>query len=169
MSTVKPGVVGYLKTDDFVPVGSPYGVNQQPAAGTVVSDGSTFFSATPATDNTPGGSASFLFQTTAASATQTKVVARNFIIERIRVCKLTANGGVGDQVVVSKVSADGLTTTTCATVSLNINKWLYFDAALSGGTALGGAPLLAAGETLQIVSTNATDCSSYVFVDVIGA
>ena len=32
MSTVKPGVVGYLKTDDFTPTGSPYGNNQQPAA-----------------------------------------------------------------------------------------------------------------------------------------
>jgi len=166
MSTVKPGVVGYLKTDDFVPVGSPYGVNQQPAAGSVVSDMSTFFSATPATDNTPGGTATFLFQTTAVGATQTKVVDRNYIIQKLGFVKLTANGGAGDQVVVSKVSVDGLTATPFFTLDLNKNKWVFGD---TGSTAFGGAPLLAAGETLKIVSTNATDCSAFIFVDVVGA
>ena len=166
MSTVKPCVVGYLKTDDFTPIGSPYGVNQQPAAGTVAADLSTFFSSTPATDNTPGGTATFLFQTTAVNATQIKIVDRNYIIQKLGFVKLTANGGAGDQVVVSKVSADGVTATTFFTFDLNKNKWVYGD---TGSTALSGAPLLAAGETLKIVSTNATDCSAFIFVDVIGA
>ena len=69
MSTVKPGVVGYLKTDDFTPTGSPYNVNQQPAANSVVSDLSTFFSATPATDDIPGGTASFMFLQANTTAT----------------------------------------------------------------------------------------------------
>ena len=77
MSTQKPCVVGYLKTDDFTPIGSPYGVNQQPAAGTVAADLSTFFSSTPATDNTPGGTASFMFlQTNVTGTVVSKVLPR---------------------------------------------------------------------------------------------
>jgi len=42
MSTQFPAVVGYLNTPDFTPIGSPYGVNQQPAAGSVAAPVSTF-------------------------------------------------------------------------------------------------------------------------------
>lgn len=47
MSTQAPVIVGYLKTDDFVPPGSPYGVNQQPAAGAMAAPLATFLSSAP--------------------------------------------------------------------------------------------------------------------------
>lgn len=47
MSTQAPVIVGYLKTDDFTPIGSPYGVNQQPAAGTMAAPLATFLSSAP--------------------------------------------------------------------------------------------------------------------------
>jgi len=169
MSTQKPCVVGYLKTDNFIPVGSPYGDNQQPAAGSVAADLSTFFSSTPATDNTPGGSATFLFQFGAANSTQTKVVDRNYIVQKLGFLKLSNTGGVGDTVTISKVSADGVTATAWYTFNLNtIAKSVFGD---TGSNALTGnvIPLLAAGETLKAVAANATDVSCYIFVDVIGA
>jgi hypothetical protein len=168
MSTVKPGVVGYLKTDDFVPVGSPYGVNQQPAAGSVVSDMSTFFSATPATDDTPAGNGTFLFQVPAATGSQTKVLARNFIIQGLSLLKLTAPAGGTDAVVVSKISADGLTTTTLFTFSIGAGTLgtLVFQG--TSTTAIGAATF-AAGETLKVAYTNSNNCACYVFVDVLGA
>lgn len=169
MSIVKPGVVGYLKTDDFVPPGSPYGVNQQPAAGSVVADGSKFFSATPATDNTPGGTGTFLFQFGAASSTQTKVVDRNYIVQKLGYLKLSAAGAAGDTVTVSKVSADGLTSTTWFQFNLNgVAKSVFGDTG-SNIMILNAIPLLAAGETLKAVAANAGDVSCYIFVDVIGA
>lgn len=171
MSTVKPGVLGYLKTDDFAPTGSPYGVNQQPAAGSVVSDLSTFFSATPATDDTPGGTASFMFLQVNTDATVvSKVVPRQFIITNVRALKTGGNGGATETATLSKVSADGLTSTTIGVLLLDVNQ-NYFVAGSAKFTPNGAfTPNLAAGETLKVTAAKgAGNCAATIYVDVIGA
>jgi hypothetical protein len=179
MSTVKPGVVGYLKTDDFTPTGSPYNVNQQPAANSVVSDLSTFFSSTPATDDAPGGVGAFMFlQVDTTATTVSKVVPRQFIITNIRALKTGADGGLGDVATLSKVSADGLTTTTLGVLNLNSKKNQFVCGPLADVAAPAAAaflpnlaftPNLAAGETLKVTSTKVTNCAATIYVDVIGA
>lgn len=180
MSTVKPGVVGYLKTDDFVPVGSPYGVNQQPAAGTVVADQSKFFSSTPATDDTPGGTASFMFlQVNTTATVVSKVMDRQYIIKNITALKTGADGGAGDKATLTKVSADGLTTTILGDLVLSgkVNQFVVgtqsdITPAPAPAAFLPNAaftPNLAAGETLKVTSTKATNCAATIYVDVIGA
>ena len=167
MSTVKPGVVGYLKTDDFTPTGSPYGNNQQPAAGTVVADQSKFFSATPATDNTPGGTASFMFlQLDTDATTVSKVLDRNFIIKNVSAYKTSGNGDANSKAKLSKVSADGLTTTSIGDLSLNVNEKVFATAS----SATFFPVTLAAGETLVVTAAKtASSCAATVYVDVIGA
>lgn len=185
MSTVKPGVVGYLKTDDFTPIGSPYGVNQQPAAGTVVSDLSTFFSSTPATDDTPGGTASFMYLQANTDATVvSKTVPRQFIITNIRALKTGADGVSGDKATLSKVSADGVTTTTLGELNLFSKKNQFVCGPLADVALPLGAPIpasfvpnaaftpnLAAGEFLKVTATKAGggNCQATIYVDVIGA
>lgn len=177
MSTVKPGVVGYLKTDDFVPVGSPYGVNQQPAAGSVVADQSKFFSATPATDNTPGGTASFMFlQANTNLSVVSKVLERQFIISSITALKTGADGVANDKAVVSKVSADGLTVTTIGTLDLNgalVNTFVpstKFTPAAAAPPDAGFTANLGAGETLKVTAGKlAGNCQATVYIHVIGA
>lgn len=179
MSTVKPGVVGYLKTDDFTPIGSPYGVNQQPAAGTVVSDLSTFFSSTPATDDTPGGVGAFMFLQVNTDATVvSKTVPRQFIITNVRALKTGADGGAGDIATLSKVSADGVTTTTLGVLNLFSKKNQFVCGPLADVAAPAAAaflpnaaftPNLAAGEFLKVTATKATNCAATIYVDVIGA
>lgn len=181
MSTVKPGVVGYLKTDDFVPVGSPYGVNQQPAAGTVVGPASTFWSSTPATDNEPGGTGALMFlQVNTTATTVSKVMPRQFIITNIRALKTSGDGSAGDIATLSKVSADGLTTTTLGVLNLATKVNQFVVGALADVAAPAAAaflpnaaftPNLAAGETLKVTSTKAAggNCQATIYVDVIGA
>ena len=171
MSTQKPCVVGYLKTDNFTPTGSPYGDNQQPAAGSVAADVSTFFSATPATDNTPGGVASFMFLQENTDATViSKVLPRNFIIKGIRALKTGGNGAAGDLATISKVSADGLTTSLIYDLSLQVNEKVF--ALEDKLTAKANWTVnLAAGETLKVTATKGAggNCQATVYVDVIGA
>ena len=170
MSTQKPCVVGYLKTDDFAPIGSPYGVNQQPAAGTVAADLSTFFSSTPATDNTPGGTASFMFlQTNVTGTAVSKVLPRQFIICDIRALKGGVNGGAGDKATLSKVSADGLTTTVLGDLALDVNANLFVTGSVKFTPNGAFTPNLGAGETLKVTATNATNCGATIYIDVIGA
>lgn len=175
MSTAKPCVVGYLKTDDFTPIGSPYGVNQQPAAGTVAADLSTFFSSTPATDNTPGGTASFMFlQVNTTATVVSKVLDRNYIIAGVRGLKTGGNGAAGDKATLAKVSADGLTTTTLGEFDLNQTELSLFNISkFTPNTAVPPlyTPNLAAGETLKLTATKVGggNCAATIYVDVIGA
>lgn len=167
MSTQKPCVVGYLKTDNFTPVGSPYGDNQQPAAGSVAADLSTFFSSTPATDNTPGGVGAFMFLQVNTNATVvSKVVDRNYIITNVTAYKTGGAGDADDKAKLSKVSADGLTTTAIGDLSLNVAEKLFATA----GSATFFPVTLAAGETLKVTAAKiAGNCAATVYVHVIGA
>lgn len=169
MSTAKPCVVGYLKTDDFTPIGSPYGVNQQPAAGSVAADLSTFFSSTPATDNTPGGTASFMFLQANTDATVvSKVIDRQYIIKGIRALKTGALTAGADTATLSKVSADGLTPTTLGVLTLtaSLNTFVLETAFVPNANF---TPNLAAGETLKVTAGKVGNCQATVYVDVIGA